>query len=390
MKRKILLIVPINHGTIGLVSFNLYQALLNTPGIDVKVALVYEKTGGNISFGNSIVFSQKRLSGLNEQILIFRKVSWLRKIKKNYSPDITISTLFGCSTLNVLAKGSEVKIGIFHSPHQQTKLKGFLAYCLTYLNYKFVYPHLDKLFCVSHEVYNSIIDSFPQISLSKLDVVYNVHDIEKIKTLALEELNADENKIFKGNVILYCGRLDKNKAPDRLVRAFGERYKQFPPNSHIVFLGNDTDKMWNDLVKIATKFGIGDRIHFLKSQSNPYKFMARSKVLVSSSYSEGLPGVLIESILLGTPVVTTNSSKGVWEILSCENDYSSNLENIFCADNGVISSNLSDKDPTKYGQDIANMSHALEYIFAHDLSHNHFFFKDKITPVNVVKKYLLK
>ncbi len=50
--------------------------------------------------------------------------------------------------------------------------------------------------------------------------------------------------------------------------------------------------------------------------NNPYSYLARSAAFVLSSYREGLPTVIIESIAVGTPVVSTDCPNGPAEILA--------------------------------------------------------------------------
>ena len=49
--------------------------------------------------------------------------------------------------------------------------------------------------------------------------------------------------------------------------------------------------------------------------NNPFSFMARASVFALSSAWEGLPGVLIQALACGCPVVSTNCPSGPSEIL---------------------------------------------------------------------------
>lgn len=72
--------------------------------------------------------------------------------------------------------------------------------------------------------------------------------------------------------------------------------------------------------------------------------MKRSRMLVLPSRSEGLPGVIIESLALGTKVVSTNSSLGVWEIMESEAFYEKHLLHNVMTSFGIITPNLLDDE----------------------------------------------
>ena len=387
IKKKILLVIPYNRGTIGLCSLNLYKSLLKSATTEVKCVMIHKFGNGYDELEHCEYCIKGGSHGLRRFIMPFIERKWLRKIKKEFSPDVTISTLFSCSTVNVLAGGKETKIGIFHSPHTQVKEKGKIEYLITLFIYHYIYPHLDYLYCVSNEVRNSIVNSFSSINLQQVKVVYNIHDKENIVNKSLEKLSEMEQEVFKYPVILYCGRLDKNKAPDRILQAF-IRQKELFPYMQLVYIGQDVDHLWSSLHEEAINAGIGERVHYWGRQNNPYKYMRHAKVLVSCSYTEGLPGVIIESMLLNTPVITTNSSEGVWEILSCEGDYSSDLNGIYIAGKGIITSNNSFKLIEEYDTDIKNLSEALRVIQNESFEKVPFLFEKNILPEYVVSKFI--
>ncbi len=158
MTKKVLLLVAGDNGTIGSCSLNLYEALKAAPGVEVKCVIIHHFADGYSGFSDAEYYGGD--SSIGDQI------KWLKGVKRDYRPDVTVSTLFGVSTLSVLSGGNDKKVGIFHSPHTQIKAFGMKQYMLTLLQYSFLYPRLDKLCCVSSEVRDSL-SAFPWIRDSK-------------------------------------------------------------------------------------------------------------------------------------------------------------------------------------------------------------------------------
>ena len=378
---NILIISCSNKGTIAKCSSTLYESLKKKNTLNVKLVNLYKYDDGEQILEGCDSLVDRRTDVTNNCSYI-RKLLWLHKIKKEFRPDITISTLNGVSVLNVLSLGNEKKIGIFHAPKSQTKLFGIFYYFLTLLTYYFIFPFLDECFCVSNESKKDL-ESVPTISRKKIKVVYNIHNIERIRNMSLEPLDDIHSNIFSNSVILYCGRIDSNKAPKRAIDAIE---KVNDEQLHLVIIGPDPYNLWKEIKKnINPK--IRNRIHYLGSQSNPYKYMSRSKMLVSCSYSEGLPGVIIESLSLQIPVVATNSSQGVWEIFSNHKNFNPDLDSIIICEDGIITSNLSYKNSDKYDLDISNLAKGIEYVLYNKLSVP-FSFSNKIKEENVIKSYL--
>jgi glycosyltransferase involved in cell wall biosynthesis len=65
---------------------------------------------------------------------------------------------------------------------------------------------------------------------------------------------------------------------------------------------------------LAEQLGIVGDVQFPGYVDNPFSYMARSAVFVLSSAWEGLPGVLIEAMACGCPIVSTDCP-GAAEIL---------------------------------------------------------------------------
>jgi len=359
---KILLILTsIEVGTIQKVSYNLYKALLTQKDVELYVVNLKSSEKDFYEFKNLYnIVECKSNNFFVHQVYNLRKVFKLFKIKLKIRPDISITTQEAATTINLLSLGSEKKIGIFHAPYYQARSQGKIKFYLQFLSYKYLYLKLNELYCVSNEIKNSITDRFLLIDKSRLKVVYNIHDFDEIKIKSEEQLDVNEEFLFESKVIIYVGRFDHNKAPDRLIEAFYQlrSRKKIESDIKLLFIGDGDKDYVVYLYDLVAKYGLNDNVFFLGFKDNPYKYIKRSTLLVSSSFSEGLPGVVIESIFLKTPVVTTNSSLGLWEIFNCVDDYNRNLSDIYIADNGIITSNFENEEFT--ANVVSNLGRGIE------------------------------
>ncbi len=387
-KKRILFFAPSNGGTtIAALSLNLLKALQARLDVEVKPVIIYRYPNGNFNFGDCEFFAENN-KGFS-LVEFIRKIFWFRKIKRDFKPDVTINTLFICSIISVISGGKDVKIGVFHSPHQQAASVSRFNLFMSFLSYHFIYPHLDKLFCVSRDIYNSIRSQFKHIPESKIEIVYNIHDFENIDILAMQD--AQENQIVdftSSKVLLFCGRLDNNKAPMRLLKAFNMVVNKIPDDFKLVYMGRDYDNLWPDMYEFITKNNIADRVFNIGVQKNPYPYIAKANALISCSYSEGLPGVLIEAKHLKIPVIATNSSLGIWEILSVEQQYSVNISENYIVSNDIITPNRAALNSKYEPEDILKLSEAILLIASKNRNAETFTFQEKLRKDYITERYL--
>ena len=136
-------------------------------------------------------------------------------------------------------------------------------------------------------------------------IIPNAFDFEEIKN------KSNEFKV-KGNYILGVGRLEKNKNYDYLLKA----YAVSRIDKELWLLGDGEEKEF--LKKLAKKLGIQNKVKFLGWQDNSYPYIKNASLLVHPSKFEALPTVIIESLILNTPVVATDIKCGPNEILTEE------------------------------------------------------------------------
>jgi glycosyltransferase involved in cell wall biosynthesis len=82
----------------------------------------------------------------------------------------------------------------------------------------------------------------------------------------------------------------------------------------LIILGEGDER--ENLVRLAKELEILDSVCLPGFIENPYPYMKKAALFVLSSRFEGLPGVLIEALYCGTPVIATDCPGGSREILA--------------------------------------------------------------------------
>lgn len=108
-----------------------------------------------------------------------------------------------------------------------------------------------------------------------------------------------------GPIILFVGRLGREKSVDFLIKAFAEIVKD-EPIAHFAIVGEGTDK--KRLVALSRRLGVTKNIHFVGEikSDEMYKTYRDASVFVFSSATETQGLVLPEALSSGVPVVAVD------------------------------------------------------------------------------------
>lgn len=139
--------------------------------------------------------------------------------------------------------------------------------------------------------------------------IYGPIDVQFLENLS----NSAMQHQALSNYIVHVAKFKEQKRHDILIKA----YAKSSIEEKLVLLGQGPlEKQSRDLVK---RLNIEDKVIFAGFQSNPYPYMKNAKFMVLSSEFEGLGIVILDSITLGTPVISTDCDSGPREILPEEN-----------------------------------------------------------------------
>jgi glycosyltransferase involved in cell wall biosynthesis len=112
-------------------------------------------------------------------------------------------------------------------------------------------------------------------------------------------------------VFIAVGRLAEQKDLATLIRAFEMLGKN--SKARLVILGSGPQK--EQLEQLVTTLQLQNRVLMPGYDSNPYRWMVRSRGFVLSSCWEGQPNALMEAMCLGIPVVATDYDPSIHELV---------------------------------------------------------------------------
>ena len=321
-KIKILFFIPtLGHGGAERVLINLVNHM-DQDKFDITVQTMFDVGIYQIQIKEGIRYigGHKRYFRGNTLVmkLLSPKALYKHFIKEDY--DIIVSYLEGPSARAVAGciNPKTKLICWIHTQHQTMK---FAA--KSFRNAKesqYCYGRFDKIVGVSKTVMQDFQEIFHRDE--NICVVYNTIEsdvIMKKSQEAFDDFAFSEKEIN----LISVGKLIPVKGYDRLVN-ITKRLKEdgFPVHTYIVGKGEEKAA----LEKQIAECGIESNWTFVGFQSNPYKYVKAADLYVCSSRREGFSTAVTESLIIGTPVVSTNCS-GAYELLGYNNEYGIVTEN---------------------------------------------------------------
>ena len=145
-----------------------------------------------------------------------------------------------------------------------------------------------------------------ELGLTDANIVrlYNPFDLDEIRRLAAETAAG----LPRERYIVHVGRFAPQKRHDLLFDAW--RIAALP---HKLVLLTSPSPALDALIAAA---GLAGRVIVAGFQQNPYPWIRAADALVLCSDHEGLPNVLIEALICGTQIVSTDCPSGPREIMA--------------------------------------------------------------------------
>ena len=195
-------------------------------------------------------------------------------------------------------KGSKkIKIGWFHGGIDCFNEYDFIKKVGIY----------DKIVCLSDSFLIDFTHQYPEYA-EIINRIYNPIDCEEI-----QEKSCHERPDY-GNYFCVVSRLDVDKDIKTVILGFNKFLLQEKKQDiYLLIVGSGSSL--SELQAFANTQECRNNIIFVGEKQIPFGYMRGAIAHILSSYSEGLPTVLIEAQSVGTLNISSNCKSGVAEIL---------------------------------------------------------------------------
>ncbi|MEM9254115.1 MAG: glycosyltransferase [Pseudomonadota bacterium] len=248
----------------------------------------------------------------------------VRAYLQSSAPAVLIAALPKANVCAVLANrlaGSRARVfvGVHIALSMQIlqarrKGKGHLQYLMPLLRY--CYHLADGVIAVSAGVRQDAIELLG-LDATRVKVVYNPIEVTPCDRALCD---ADVHPWFSESsvpVVVGVGRLVEQKNFPLLMRAFALLLARQP--ARLIIVGGDQsgDQLAERraLEALAQELGIERYADLVGYQQSPQEYLHRANLFVLSSAFEGFGNVLVEALLAGCPIVSTDCPSGPREIL---------------------------------------------------------------------------
>ena len=171
---------------------------------------------------------------------------------------------------------------------------------LTFFTKK-AYKLIDCVVCQSKDMQKDMVSNYG-VSLKKTALINNpITAIYEPKTV-----RDSKNEIMK---IVSVGRLSIEKGHDRMIEVLSKL--KFPFHYSIIGSGPEKENIFN-LIK---EKGLENQVSHIEYTKEVSSFLKENDVFLQGSYSDGFPNALIESCVVGTPIIGFNAPGGINEII---------------------------------------------------------------------------
>jgi glycosyltransferase involved in cell wall biosynthesis len=331
VKRRILVLVErLGQGGAEKMALMLAEMLQSAGKFDVYICAMYRIdaflfNAKGISVSSLQIEESRGLRG--RCINYFKKINRLRKLKKELSIDLTISSLWPADWVNFLT-GKDSKIAIIQinilNNIQNLQMVRFRKL------FRYIYNRFDRVVVGSASLIDELTGFF-KIQRSQLIAIPNSIDVGMIDQNIQIALPVDVARLFKKyHVLVAANRLHETKNTQSLISIL----KKLPDRSNVKLLiigEGDEEKNLKESIREedllysridCSEFDETADVYLLRFQKNIHNLIHQSKIFLFPTRAEGAPLALLEALCCGTPVLASDCPNGgVFEVMQGSGAY---------------------------------------------------------------------
>jgi glycosyltransferase involved in cell wall biosynthesis len=306
---KILVISPV-YGLSGvpLGQLRLSKCLANI-GHEVDLIYGYKQYSKieKLKNVNVIFFNKIRVLGMLFPLikyLLFKKPDIIFSAEDHLNAIVIIASILTLSKAKISVSSRVTPYDTYRNLNVIFSKSWFLKKIFPLVNLR-----ANALTCVSKDMvkqYKKIFYNTKQVYA--YNIVLTNEAIEKMK----EKVEHKWFKNKKTQMIVATGTLAEWKCFDDLIKAADILQKK-KINFKLLIIGGGPDKLF--LEKMIKSRSLSKRVQILKPVLNTLKYFYNSDIFVLSSRVEGMPNVMIEAMMCGCTVVSTDCHTGPREII---------------------------------------------------------------------------
>ena len=167
------------------------------------------------------------------------------------------------------------------------------------------YRQFDKIICVSNTVKQAFYEMMGDVP--NVTVLNNPVNTDKIRTLSKEPLPPEIANFVDENTLCTVGRISAEKGYERLLHIHRQLLDEGGFHK-LIIVGDGPDR--EKLERLLDQLCLRDTVKIMGFDSNPYRYMSKARFFVCSSFTEGLPVVAQETLILERPIVSSHPSVG--------------------------------------------------------------------------------
>jgi len=314
---------------------------------------------------------------LSVKIKRFIGIHKVKKLKKKYNIDVTISYTTMFNFVNVMSKYKDKTI-ISVRNHLSTKKEGFISTILHYISSVLA----NKIVCCSKSVLYDQKKNY-HLNPKKMVVIQNFCNMDLIN-----KKNSD--KMIE-NTIVTMARLVKHKGHKHIIKAMSLVVKEVADAKLLIF---SRGPLKEELENLVIQYGLEDNVIFMDFHPDPYQFIKSAKAFILASDYEGFPNVIIEAMACGAPIIATDSPGGTKEILSEDFNFNNSITKLTKEKYGIlIPSFINEHDAIEFTESEIMLKDAILELLNNSDTYNYYHKQslkriDKYSRDKIIDKWL--